>query len=82
MNGKELERYEELVKERDDSKRESKELFINYEKAKDKIKDLQKTVDVLTRTCKAHNDFFDDADLRKDFQDYFDNIWIKREENK
>jgi len=82
MNSIELNRYEELVEAKNDACKELTETTILLEKAKDKIEDLQKTIGVLRKTCKAHNDFFDDADLRKSFQDYFDNVWIKREENK
>lgn len=82
MNTIELNRYEELVEAKNDACNELTEKTILLDKAKDKIDDLQRTIGVLRKTCKAHNDFVDDNGLRDTFQRYFDEDWIKREENK
>lgn len=36
------------------------------------INDLRRTNDVLAKTCKFHNDFFDELGIRAEFQKYFD----------
>lgn len=52
----------------------------NDEQAK-KIEELSRTVSILQRTLKCHNDFIDDKELRKEYEEHQDK-WIEQEEQK
>lgn len=44
------------------------------------IEDLRRTNDVLAKTCKFHNEFFDELGIRAEFQKYFDKR-VEEEQN-
>jgi Mg2+ and Co2+ transporter CorA len=52
----------------------------NAEQAK-KIEELSRTVSILQRTLKCHNDFIDEKELRKEYEEHQDK-WIEQEEQK
>ena len=75
-----LDRYEIIVAEKIAMQGENLN-HISKEKALSlQIEELSRTVTVLQKTLKCHNDFLDSGELREDFEKFKDK-WIE-EENK
>lgn len=75
-----LDRYEIIVAEKIAMQGENLN-HISKEKALSlQIEELSRTVSVLQKTLKCHNDFLDNGELREDFEKFKDK-WIE-EENK
>jgi hypothetical protein len=53
----------------------------NAEQAK-KIEDLSRTISILQRTLKCHNDFLDNGELREDYEKFQDKWLSEQEEQK
>ncbi len=75
-----LDRYEIIVAEKIAMQGENLN-HISKEKALSlQIEELSRTVTVLQKTLKCHNDFLDNGELREDFEKFKDK-WLE-EENK
>lgn len=87
-----LEHYNEMIiemaeKVQDSYEREDRyikeknELRIKVNNLTKEIEELSRTVSVLQRTLKCHNDFIDEKELRKEYEEHQDK-WIEQEEQK
>lgn len=87
-----LEHYNEMIiemaeKVQDSYEREDRyikeknELRIKINNLTKEIEELSRTVSVLQRTLKCHNDFIDEKELRKEYEEHQDE-WIEQEEQK
>lgn len=75
-----LDRYEIIVAEKIAMQGENLN-HISKEKALSlQIEELSRTVTVLQKTLKCHNDFLDNGELREDFEKFKDK-WIEEESN-
>ena len=75
-----LDRYEIIVAEKIAMQGENLN-DISKEKALSlQIEELSRTVTVLQKTLKCHNDFLDNGELREDFEKFKDK-WIEEENN-
>lgn len=73
-----LDRYEIIVAEKIAMQGENLN-HISKEKALSlQIEELSRTVTVLQKTLKCHNDFLDNGELREDFEKFKDK-WIEEE---
>lgn len=73
-----LDRYEIIVAEKIAMQGENLN-HISKEKALSlQIEELSRTVSVLQKTLKCHNDFLDNGELREDFEKFKDK-WIEEE---
>lgn len=61
--------------------KEKNELRIKVNNLTKEIEELSRTVSVLQRTLKCHNDYLDDKGVRNDYET-FQNKWVETEENK
>ena len=74
-----LDRYEIIVAEKIAMQGENLN-HISKEKALSlQIEELSRTVTVLQKTLKCHNDFLDSGELREDFEKFKDK-WIEEEQ--
>lgn len=69
-----IERIEELAIE-------NAKLKVTIEDLAEKVNELSRTREILSKTCKIHNDFIDDLGLRKNFQEYFDKLVEEEQKN-
>ena len=76
-----LNRYEVIVAEKLAMQNENFN-HISKEKALSaQLEELSRTVTILTKTLKSHNDFLDEMDLREDYEKFKDK-WIAEQEEK
>lgn len=61
--------------------KEKNELRIKVNNLTKEIEELSRTVSVLQRTLKCHNDYLDDKGVRNDYET-FQNKWVETEEQK
>ena len=84
--GEILNRYEIIVTEKIAMQNErnnhiDKEISLTkqVEEISKALSDLSRTITILKKTLKCHNDFIDAGDLREDFEKYKDK-WIEEQE--
>ena len=76
-----LNRYEVIVAEKLAMQNENFN-HISKEKAlSTQLEELSRTVTILTKTLKSHNDFLDEMELREDYEKFKDK-WIAEQEEK
>ena len=77
-----LDSLEKNIKDKLYYKSEAETYIEKYSKVSKELEDLSRTVTILKKTVKSFNDFVDEKKLRGDYQEYFENVWLERKENK
>ena len=62
----------ELIARLEEQAVEIAKLKVTVEDLMKKNEELERTREILAKTCKFHNDFFEDLGLREHFQKYFE----------
>ena len=70
---------DELINRLEELAVENAKLKVAVEELNKQLKESEHYREIMAKTCKVHNDFIDDLGLRKNFQEYFDEL-VKEEQ--